>query len=252
MHVTRLGLTPVKGMRHLPAPAVELTACGPLHDREFCLVDAQTGRVLRTVENDRLLACRAYWRPPLLSIDTPVGTAVGAVVEGEPVCGDYWGREAKVVTNPGPWERLLSRYLDRAVVLCRVTAPCTVVWAGPVSVVSTSSLAELARRIGRRRDEGARFRATVVVDTGSAPAFVEDSWAGRRLLLGGSAVTVRGPMTRCAVVDRQPDAGGHDANVLAALVPDRARAGEVHFGIDADVVEPGRVEVGDEARILDS
>ena len=51
MHVTRIGLTPVKGGRHAEQASVDLTLDGPIGDRVFCLVDTERGRVHRTVEN---------------------------------------------------------------------------------------------------------------------------------------------------------------------------------------------------------
>ena len=55
MHITRIGLTPVKGGRHTEQPSVDLTLEGPVGDRVFCLVDRDRGRVLRTVENPTLV-----------------------------------------------------------------------------------------------------------------------------------------------------------------------------------------------------
>lgn len=243
--VARLGLTPVKGMEHVSLPSVDLTADGPRHDRQFCLVDPGTGAVLRTVANDSLLACRASWSPPVLSVRTPLGEASGVVADGPEMAGDYWGSQVRLVAVAGPWAELLGSYLGRDVVLCRVVDPGAIVWGGSVSIVTTSSLADLSRRLGRPADDGARFRATVVVDTGSAPPFVEDGWVGARVRLGSATVTVRGPLPRCAVIERRPGAGGHDARVLAALTPDRHHAGEIRFGVHADVEEPGTVALGE-------
>lgn len=243
--ITRLGLTPVKGMEHVSLTTVDLTAEGPRHDRRFCLVDPDTGAVLRTVANDALLACCASWNPPVLSVRTPLGEASGVVADGPGLVGDYWGSQVQLVTVVGPWAELLSSYLGRGVVLCRVVHPGAIVWGASVSIVTTSSLADLSRRLGRSGDDGARFRATVVVDTGSAAPFVEDDWVGKRVRLGSATVTVRGPLPRCAVVERVPGAGGHDARVLTALTPDRHHAGEIRFGVHADVERPGTIRRGE-------
>lgn len=55
MIVTRLGLALVKGTRHLDHEELEFDAQGPIGDRTFCLVDRACGRVLKTVENPRLV-----------------------------------------------------------------------------------------------------------------------------------------------------------------------------------------------------
>ncbi|WP_165368228.1 MOSC domain-containing protein [Phytoactinopolyspora endophytica] len=245
----RLGLTPVKGMAHTALPDVDLTADGPVYDRVFCLVDPASGRVLRTVENDLLMACRASLEPPVLTIRTPVGDATGKVVDGVPMTGYYWEREVKLVSVDGPWSEVVSRYLDRPVTLCRVPDPGAVVWAGSVSLVSTSSLAELARRIDRPDDDGARFRPTVVVDTGDAPPFVEDTWVGSRLRIGGAVITVDERLPRCAVVNSKPAAGGRDAAVLKALSGDRVEGNDIFCGVSGDVEQPGHVSTGDPVRL---
>lgn len=250
MHVTRLGLTPVKGMTHNALPALDVTRDGPVGDRSFCLVDRHTGKVMRTVGNESVLACRATWRPPVLTVATPDGSATGEVVDGAPRTGDYWSRDVGLTTVDGPWNDLLRRYLGRDVVLCRVVGPDDVVWAGSVSLVTTSSLADLAARTGRPHDDGVRFRATAVVDTGDAPAFTEDDWIDRRIRLGEVVVTVRGQLPRCAVVNRRPGTGECDVDVLRALAHDRRGRGEIWFGLHADVGTPGRIAVGDTCELL--
>lgn len=263
--VTRIGLTPVKGLAHLPLDSLHLPAGGPASDRAFCLVDPATGRVLRTVENDRLLACRARWEPPSLTIATPDGDEVRGTVPAEddasgapaarPRVADYWGRDVRLVDVKGPFAGLLGRYLDREVVLCRIVRPAVpspqpgVVWGGAVSLVTTSSLAEVARRTGRVDEDGVRFRATFVVGTGTAPAFVEDAWAGRQLRIGDAVVAVRGPLPRCALVDRRPGSGERDVRVLEALAPDRTSGREILFGMDADVVSPGTAVLGSDVLV---
>ncbi|MBM7787053.1 MOSC domain-containing protein [Tenggerimyces flavus] len=238
MRVVRVGLTPLKGMAHLALDSVELALDGPVGDRVFCLVDPATHRVLRTVEDDALMACRAEWTDPVLTIRTPIGTVTGEVEVGSELTADYWGRTARLREVRGPWAELLSAYAGRPVVLCRTT-PGEIIWAGSVSIVTTASLAELARRVGRVVDDGARFRATFVVDTGDDEPFAEDRW--QQVRLGDAVLRVRGPLARCAVVDRHPARGGHDLPALKALAHDRTKDGEILFGISADVVRPGIV-----------
>lgn len=248
MRVARLGFAAVKGMAHVAVPGVELTWSGPRGDRVFCLVDA-AGDVLKTVRDDALMACVATWKAPVLMIQTPVGDATGDVVDGAVLTASYWGRPVEVALVGGPWSALLSRYLGRPVRLCRVLRPGSMVWSGSVSVVTTSSLAEVARRTGRPFDDGARFRATVVVDTGEAAPFVEDAWAGRRLRLGAAIVRIDGPMRRCAVVNRRPGRGGPGADVLGALATDRVVDSEIMFGVHGQVEIPGPVLLGEPARV---
>jgi len=137
----------------------------------------------------------------------------------------------------------------RAVLLARASHPGEVVYGASVTLVTTSSLAELARRTGGDLD-GAQFRATFTVDTGEAPAHVEDTWVGRRLHLGAAEVEVRGVVPRCAVIDLDPDTGERRSPALKTLGGYRHLHGEVAFGVDAVVTQPGQVRAGDRVDIV--
>lgn len=250
MRVATIGLTPVKGMAHLPRSEVDLLIGGPREDRAFCLVEAGGTHILRSVDQARLMACRAEWRAPTLTIHTPGRTVTGEVVDGPKVRAEYWGRDVDLVRVEGPWNALMSEYVGRDVELCRVVHPGSIVWAGSVSILTTSSLAEIARRTGREREDGHRFRATMVIDTGDAPAFVEDEWVGARLRIGAATVRMAGLLPRCAVVNRRPDSGDADVEVLKALSPDRGYDQGIWFGLEGGVELPGTVRVGDPATVL--
>lgn len=73
LRVTRLGLSPMKGTRHLPRKRVTLDSHGPVGDRQHCLVDPQTGRVLRTVQHPQLLEITAEETETGLRITAPSG-----------------------------------------------------------------------------------------------------------------------------------------------------------------------------------
>jgi uncharacterized protein len=244
VHVNRIGLTPVKGGRHAEQASVELAPDGPVGDRVFCLVDPARERVLRTVENPSLVRTSATWADGVLTTNLPTGTVEGVPAPtGRTLKVDYWGRVAALEVVEGPWAQAYGEHLGYDVVLARAAHPGEVVYGASVTVVTTSSLAELARRVGSPVD-AAQFRATFTVDTGDAPAHVEDSWAGRRLRIGDAEVEVRGVVPRCAVVDLDPDTGARRSPVLKALGVYRHLHGEVVFGVDAVVTQPGRVRPG--------
>ncbi|MGJ7440753.1 MOSC domain-containing protein [Aquipuribacter sp. MA13-6] len=262
MHVAALGLSPLKGgSRHRPR-SFRLTGNGPEGDRRFALLDPVARRVLRTVENPSLLALRVEVttdRQPavdVLTLHVPGADPVSAPVTGSVrVRADYWGREPELTVLDGPWGEALSAYLGRAVVLTEA-APRDVVYAGGVTVVTTSSLREVAARAGLPTatsallDDAERWRANLVVDTGDAPPFAEDRWVGARLLVGGTELAVRATVPRCAVVRLRPGHGTReDWDPLGLLVPDRLVEREVRFGVDAEVVAPGSVAVGDPVRV---
>jgi uncharacterized protein YcbX len=243
VHISRIGLTPVKGGRHGGQPSVELTPDGPVGDRVFCLVDRARGRVLRTVENPTLLQTLATWHDGLLTATLPGRTVEGApVASGELLEVDYWGRTAALEVVDGPWAEAYSAHLGSEVVLARSQRPGEVVYGAPVSLVSTSSLELLGQRAGTPVDSAA-LRSTFTVDTTGEEAHVEDGWVGHRVRLGDAEVEVRSVLPRCAVIDLDPDTGARRSDLMRTLAGYRRAAGEVLLGVDAVVTVPGRVDL---------
>lgn len=102
MLVERIGLTPIKGGRHLTQDFVDLAPDGPVGDRVFALVDRDQGRVLRTVGNPALLRVCARWESGVLSVDLPGQTIEAAPSpSGEVLLVDYWGRTAALEVCTG-------------------------------------------------------------------------------------------------------------------------------------------------------
>jgi uncharacterized protein YcbX len=245
VHVSRIGLTPLKGTRHADRPSVELQDGGPVGDRVFCLVDRARRRVVRTVENPALIATRARWEAGLLTTVLPAGTVEDVPApSGEVLDVDYWGRTVPLQVLTGPWASAYSEFLGYRVVLARAPRPGDVVYGNPVSLVTTSSLERLSSEVGGPVDE-AQLRTTFTVDSGDGPADVEDGWIGRRLRIGAAEVEVRAAIPRCAVVDLDPVTGGRRARVLRTMASYRRVHGEILFGVDATVTRPGRVTLGD-------
>jgi uncharacterized protein len=262
VHVASLGLSVLKGAAQDHPASLVLADHGPVDDRRFCCVDPATARVLRTVENPGLLRLRARCGDGTLTVDVPGSSPLTAPVRpAGRLRADYWGRDARLQVLDGPWAPALSAHLGREVVLAQ-SPPRAVVYGGGVTLVTTSSLQEVARRAGAAADgahrdalvaDAERWRATVVVDTGGAEPFVEDSWVGRRLQVGAVTLRVGKRVPRCAVVRLRPrDGVREDWDPLALLAPDRVPADaarpEVVFGVDAEVEAVGTAAVGDEVR----
>lgn len=245
MYLARIGYAPLKGSRHLTHRDADLAPEGPVGDRAYCLVDLAAERVLRSVENPTLVQARVTRADDVLAVELPSGTAAAEVPPGGAAYKlDYWGRTAEVELLDGPWSAAFSDHLGREVRLARPRRPAEIVYAGSVTVVTTSALTRLADALGGPVDS-ARFRSTLLVDTGDEPGHPEDAWRGGRLRVGEAELRVTGPVPRCAVVDSDPDTGRRDADVLATLAGYRHHDGEIVFGVDAEVVTPGRVRAGD-------
>jgi len=282
--VVGLGLGVLKGAAHQHPTHLLLDDLGPVGDRRLALLDPVAARVLRTVENPRLMSLRAEVRRDgdggdgeVVVVDVPGHGRLEAPLEPTAVLrADYWGRRRDLEVLGGPSAAVLtaalSAHLGREVVLTRAGRR-DVVYGEGVTVVTTSSLEELERRRaatgvgGPERAlpallvDAERWRATVLLATPGAPAFVEDGWHGARLRLGPHAGSARGAelrvtagVARCAVVRGRPrDGAREDWDPLALLARDRLVDGptgrEVVFAVGAEVVHPGRVTVGDEVTV---
>jgi uncharacterized protein YcbX len=118
--------------------------------------------------------------------------------------------------------------------------------AGAASFISRASLEALERLAGAAID-ARRFRMLVEVD-GLDEAHEEDTWVGRQLRVGAALVRVRGHVGRCLITERDPESGRSDLPTLDLL---RSYRGDLQtteplaFGVYGEVLEPGRVAVGD-------
>lgn len=238
LHVLAAGFSPVKGMRHLAHDRVELDDRGPVGDRQWCLVDVEARRVLRTVQHPSLLGVVARVDGTTLALSLPGGESVSGVPAGtgETLVCDYWGRSVPLALTDGPHSGLVSRHLGRDVRLA--AAPRGgVVFAAPVSVVGTASLKALGDDV-----DPARFRATLVVETDEP--WIEDTWLGTEVQVGDAVLRIGCPIPRCAVIDHHPATGVKDRRLLKTLVGTRPTngAGEPMFGMYAEVVRGGVVE----------
>jgi uncharacterized protein len=117
---------------------------------------------------------------------------------------------------------------------------------GPLHLLTTASLDELARRHGAPVPV-ARMRPSVVLDLPGGRGFVEDGWVGRRVALGEEVIVhVTGRMPRCVMVDAGQVGLPPDAGVLRSL----GAANAAHLGVVAAVVTPGRIRRGDRCVLL--
>ena len=264
----------MKGAAHSHPERIAVRRDEVVGDRRWALIQpaASEWRIVRTVESPKMTAVRARCAAGgVLHMELPDGRRYlvdGAHTGG--VVAEYWGRPANVHLVPGPWDRALSELLGGEVHLVTVDRAGAVVFAEPVSIVTTSSVLEVARRAGVSGDapggdgdghgdggvdgdgdgdggvDDERFRSTLVIDTPGLSAFAEDGWVGGRLQVGPVELIVRERLARCAVVRIRPGTGvvgGPDP--LKLLAADRVVNGEVVFGLGAEVAVPGEIAVGD-------
>jgi uncharacterized protein YcbX len=244
--VARFNLTPVKSTSLHHPEAVFLGQRGVEVDRRFLFVDAE-GRRLSDVAKAPLLGIRARYDPASehLSLRFPDGTwCEGDAGEvGQAVSIPLFDRDVAARLVLGPFAEAASAYTGRELRLARVEPQESAGGSHRVSIVSSASIQDLARRGGTESLDGRRFRMLVEVD-GSAP-HEEDGWSDQRLRLGEAVVRVGASIPRCVVTTLHPDSGEQDFPTLRVLAGHRKREGGLMFGVYGDVERAGLVRVGD-------
>ena len=110
---------------------------------------------------------------------------------------------------------------------------------GQVSLINLASVRDLAARMGAELDP-MRFRANLYVE--GWPAWVENTWTGDTLNLGGIRARMLKPIVRCAATHVNLETAERDLDVTKALFD---HYGHMHCGIYLNVLAGGRLAVGD-------
>lgn len=112
---------------------------------------------------------------------------------------------------------------------------------GQVSIVNLASVRDLSQRMGVELDP-LRFRANLYVE--GWPAWAENRWAGKDMLVGWARARVFKPIVRCAATHVDPTTAERDLDVCKALFD---AYGDMHCGIYVQVTSAGAVGLGDAA-----
>lgn len=247
--VSRLSITPVKGLALLHPEEVELTASGVPENRRFFLVD-ERGKRWSSLPDGPLFGVKGETNATgdWLRLEFPGGEVLDEPLAlGEAIVTPFHGRSVRGRYVEGRANDALSQLLGTPVRLVRTDDPGGAIDDSPVSILSDASLTELARRSGEDDVDGRRFRMLVQV-AGTAP-HEEDEWLGRRVRIGEAVVRVTKQDARCRMTTRNPETGVRDFDTLKAIKSYRGvRPGDgkaIDFGVYADVETPGRVRVGD-------
>jgi uncharacterized protein YcbX len=252
--VARLNVTPVKSTALHHPDEIHVGPRGALGDRTFFFVDGE-GRRFSGATKAPILPIRAAYdvEREWLELTLPNGVvaAGSAVAEGSALEVDFYGRTVPGHLVEGDFAEALTAYAGREILLARRDRDGDALDVHPLTLVSLESVAELARRGGHDGELSAgRFRMTIEVQGVDAP-HEEDSWRGRRLLVGETELVVGDPVPRCVVITLDPDTGVRDFPTLRVIKDYRglSRKGNVHFGVYAEAVGSGPIHVGDPVRL---
>lgn len=256
MRVTRLSITPVKGLALHHPDAIEVTASGVVGDRAFYLVDDRDA-LYSIAKTGSLVGLHADYDVVAGQLAVREGSDVlaeGAVVEDAPHSANFFAfKQVDGHLAPGPWDAVLSERAGRPLRLVQAAAAGGGHDVEPLTLLGTASTARLAEQAGLPDVDSRRFRMLIEFD--GAAAHAEDRWRGQRLQIGTVVAEAGGPVQRCAGTTRDPDSGQVDLKTLALIGDYRGRQDSVfglgfNFGIYATVVTEGRIRVGDAVDLL--
>ena len=254
--VAWIAATPVKGLRLQHRSEVSLTHDGIPGDRAFFLVD-RVGAMVSATRVGPLVAVEPEHDAEAgrLALRFPDGEVVeGAVELAAPESVRFYDEMLSAHPVTGAFSEALSEHCGRPLRLFAMPPERPGVDRGREGATTLLSLASLERlREQAGVPEGVdprRFRMTFGVD--GPGAHEEDSWIGRDVRVGDAVLRVGGHVGRCALTTRQPDTGVVDfktLHVLQAYRGDMESTEPLPFGVHAQVVEPGRVRLGDPVRV---
>lgn len=283
--VTGLWRFPVKSMGGEQLEEAELTEAGILGDRAYALIEKDTGKVVsaKSVKSfpDLFQFKAAFVEPPRrgcalppVLITFPDGTLLRsdsddadevlsahfgrAVTLGQTAPDDYtidqyhsdiegadpFGRKDEVV------EQKLGAALFTELGMESPVPAGSFFDVFPLSILTTSTLAQLKEHQPESQFDERRFRMNVIVETEES-GFIENNWIGQDLTLGDSvALKVAMPGPRCIMTILEQDDLPRDPAILKTLVNhNRIQVGDLGkfpcAGVYAVVLASGSVRLGD-------
>ncbi len=234
---------PVKSMLGEKIRETEVGAMGFKHDRRFALRDIASGSFLSAKRVPQLLEFQArISREGLLGIEFPSGF-LGA-----------FGRQdlnARLSHALGRQVELLERADEDEPAMITTEpddgkeafeSPLGFFDGSPLHLLASADLATAVALYPEGVWDIRRFRANLVIDTGSARGFVSEGWIGRGLRIGKDAIiSVTRGCTRCVMTTHPQEGLERDPGIQKALIQGNANV----LGVRAQVVIAGTIREGD-------
>ncbi|QDM17292.1 MOSC domain-containing protein [Tardiphaga sp. vice352] len=232
---------PVSSLAGERVASASLTMDGVVDDRQFGLIDGETGLPAAPEKHAR-------WRTALHLQAHSIAGQLPTITFPDGLCrpvddralngllSDYFGFDAVLAAHEA-----IDGYTDFPRTGQRHPH-------FPVHVLTTASLRRLAEVRQTDAIDVRRFRPTVLIETVQATGFVEKNWIGQSLRLGAVGLRAEEETTRCGITFIAQPGVEDDPEVLRSILRHNKR----HLGINCTVDVTGTLNEGDDVFIDDT
>ncbi len=238
--IVELWQYPVSSVGGEPVRSLAVEASGITGDRNFVLLDGETG-MPAVPERD------ARWRSAL--------QLTALTFEGDLPVVAFPDGATMSVADTGINEHL-SGYFGFSVAIGKLDdgSPDRIFPTAahrhhhfPVHILTTGSLRRLAEIRSLNEIDVRRFRPTILVETTDSTGFPEDAWVGHTIRVGTTELRVEEKTKRCGVTFIAQPGLDEDPDILRSILRHNKR----HFGVYCSVALEGIIQVGDQLTIRD-
>lgn len=279
--VSALRRYPVKSMLGEPQSTARLTTRGVAGDRDWALIDDETGKVISGKRPKRwlpLMSMTATNAGDDVVIAFPDGRTVAVSDPGaNATLSDYLGRPVSLASSPpdnatydeewvpelkdgaAPYFDLPTRLEDGGVVMVDggqfMNDQQSFFDFGRIHLVTTSTTRKLEELTPGTPFDPHRFRPNIVVET-DEDGFLETAWQGRKLAIGDVVLDISFTVPRCVMTTLEQGEHPADKTVLKAISEhnsiDVFGTGVAYpcLGAYAEVAQEGLLEVGQPVVLL--
>jgi uncharacterized protein YcbX len=224
-------------------------ASGIAGDRRWGVQVEESGRILSAKRDSRLMMATAS-TAATVAISLPSGQCLRGVGPGTDAALSRWlGRRVRLVEAEDDatptFESQADEADDDSPTITWLGRPGAFVDSSAVHLLTSASLRALRLQRPDLDWRLIRFRPNLRVDS-PGDERVEDSWVGRRCVIGEVELEIVKPCRRCVMVTR-PQPGGVDRQLEVLSHLNSSAAGSL--GVLARVTKPGVVSVHDSVRV---
>jgi uncharacterized protein YcbX len=261
---------PVKSMMGEELNSSYVTERGLVGDRTYAVVDKQTGKVA-SAKNPRkwgkLFDFRSMFidspndddanNIPPVRITFPDGSNIFSDRKEDGMdsrLSEVFNREVKLMKASDFEEPSYEEYwpdidgLTRRETVTDESMPAKTFFdVAVIHILTTSTINRLRQLYPEGRFEVRRFRPNIVVQSEEKKNdFIENSWVGKKMIIGEDIVlNITSPCTRCVMITLPQGDLPRDLGILSTV----ARYNQVYTGVYASVERGGTIHRGDTVQI---